>query len=168
VNSDLEKISDFLVSSGWQRACPWGVWWPIETAPEGKPVLLTVESLNGRRRVIRAMRAGEHTLPLSDDQDPWDGCLYDEDEDCHYCTPGWYEKNENEECNWGVSDTAVAWMPLPVPPIVAAAPKISHELAAVMLDSLDDCARMDCGIDATGPREILKQYIEQQRAITPK
>jgi hypothetical protein len=40
---------------------------------------------------------------------------------------------------------------------------ISHDTAAIMLDSLDDYARMNCGVDAKGPRETLEKYISQQR-----
>lgn len=29
------------------------------------------------------------------------------------------------------------------------------------LDSMDDYARMDCGVDAHGPRNVLKSFIEQ-------
>ena len=90
-------------------------WQPIETAPEGKPVLLAIEYQSGRRRVIRAMRAGERTLYLSDEQDPWDGCIYDETEDAYFCAPGWYEKNEYDECNWMVHDKPIAWQHLPDP-----------------------------------------------------
>ena len=90
-------------------------WQPIETAPEGKPVLLAIEYQTGNRRVIRAMRAGERTLHLSDEQDPWDGCIYDETEDAYFCAPGWYEKNEYDECNWMVHDKPIAWQHLPDP-----------------------------------------------------
>ena len=91
-------------------------WQPIETAPEGKAVLLAIEYQSGRRRVIRAMRAGERTLYLSDEQDPWDGCIYDEAEDRYFCQPGWYEKNEYDEVNWAVNDKPIGWQELPAPP----------------------------------------------------
>lgn len=39
------------------------------------------------------------------------------------------------------------------------------EQARVALDDLDDFARMDTGVDAMGPREVLEGFIEQQAAL---
>ena len=36
-----------------------------------------------------------------------------------------------------------------------------HQQAREALDSLDDCARMDCGVDAFGARGILERYIDE-------
>ena len=90
-------------------------WEKTESAPLGTPVLLTIEDSAGRRKVIRAVRADERTLPLAFDQDPDANNYYDEDADTYYCAPGWYETNEFEECNWFVHAVAVAWQPLPEP-----------------------------------------------------
>ena len=98
-----------------QAAPEGGEWRSIDSAPEGAAVLLAIEYANGTRRVIRAMRAGERTLHLGDDQDHWDGCMYDEAEDAYFCAPGWYEKNEYDECNWMVHDKPIAWQHLPDP-----------------------------------------------------
>lgn len=46
----------------------------------------------------------------------------------------------------------------PVPLIV------SKESALEALDSIDDCARMELGVDAMGPRCVLEKYIAQQEA----
>lgn len=40
---------------------------------------------------------------------------------------------------------------------------VTHEQAAEALDSLDDYARMDCGVDPIGPRGVLERYIAQQQ-----
>ena len=98
-----------------QAAPEGGEWRSSDSAPEGAAVLLAIEYANGTRRVIRAMRAGERTLHLGDDQDHWDGCIYDETEDAYFCAPGWYEKNEYDECNWMVHDKPIAWQHLPDP-----------------------------------------------------
>lgn len=39
---------------------------------------------------------------------------------------------------------------------------VSFDQAREALDSLDDYARMDAGVDAYGPRGILERFIEQQ------
>lgn len=38
---------------------------------------------------------------------------------------------------------------------------ISKQAASDALDSLDDFARMECGVDAIGPRGVLERFIEQ-------
>ena len=40
---------------------------------------------------------------------------------------------------------------------------VTIEQALEALDSLDSFARMDLGVDAQGPRETLRKYIEQTR-----
>lgn len=42
--------------------------------------------------------------------------------------------------------------------------KVTHKQAAEALDSLDDYARMDVGVNAMGPRGVLERYIAQQQA----
>jgi hypothetical protein len=94
-----------------------GGWRPIAEAPAGVPVLLAVERAGSRwRRVLRAVRADKFTLPLGDEQEPWDDCTYDEPGEQWYVAPGWYETNEYEETNWHVNDTPIGWQPLPTPP----------------------------------------------------
>lgn len=39
--------------------------------------------------------------------------------------------------------------------------QVSPAQAAEALDSLDDCARMDLGVDAHGPRAVLERFIAQ-------
>ncbi|MDR7331728.1 hypothetical protein [Roseateles asaccharophilus] len=41
---------------------------------------------------------------------------------------------------------------------------VTDAQAAEAIESLDDCARMTIGVDASGPREVLYRYIEQHRA----
>lgn len=43
--------------------------------------------------------------------------------------------------------------------------RITKERALQALDNLDDCARMDCGVDAVGPRSTLAVYINQAEEI---
>ena len=38
---------------------------------------------------------------------------------------------------------------------------VTQQDARDALDSLDDFARMDCGVDAVGPRGVLERFIEQ-------
>jgi len=125
MNQDGDKYDAFTLLAeavqALEAAPEGGEWRTIDSAPEGRAVLLAIEYANGKRRVIRAMRAGERTLHLGDDQDHWDGCLYDEAEDAYYCAPGWYEKNEFDEVNWAVSDKPIAWQPLPAAPSPTAA-----------------------------------------------
>lgn len=42
---------------------------------------------------------------------------------------------------------------------------VTQQDAREALDSLDDFARMDCGVDAIGPRGVLERFIEQVGAL---
>lgn len=42
---------------------------------------------------------------------------------------------------------------------------VTQQGAREALDSLDDFARMDCGVDAIGPRGVLERFIEQAGAL---
>ena len=44
---------------------------------------------------------------------------------------------------------------------------VTIEQAREALDSLDDFARMDNGVDAHGPRGVLERFIAQQAAFKP-
>lgn len=103
-----------LLSAAPKQAMGWDA--DEGASPIGKSVLLCVEdAASGRRRVIRAMRAGLNTMELGCDQEWWEGCTTDEDEQ-EFCPAGWYERNEYDEVNWHVDDKFVAWMELPSPP----------------------------------------------------
>lgn len=116
VNDAHDAIVEFFARPSLSAQAVGDGWLPIESAPEGKKILLAIEYPSGRKNVIRAMLAGHKTLPLSDEQYSWEGCFYDEEEDQTYCAPGWYETNENEETNWAVSEKAVGWQLLPSAP----------------------------------------------------
>lgn len=45
--------------------------------------------------------------------------------------------------------------------------RIDHHKAMQALEDLDDCARMDRGIAATGPYDLLRRYIMQQNRTHP-
>lgn len=45
---------------------------------------------------------------------------------------------------------------------------VTHTEAAEALDSLDDLARMDAGVDPVGPRGVLERYITQQGSLNPR
>ena len=44
--------------------------------------------------------------------------------------------------------------------------RITPAQALEALDSMDDYARMEVGVDAMGPRETLRKFIEQANAST--
>ncbi len=44
---------------------------------------------------------------------------------------------------------------------------VSKEAALEALDNLDDCARMQVGVDAYGPRTALQRFIEQVPGPAP-
>ena len=41
--------------------------------------------------------------------------------------------------------------------------EVSIEEAIEALESIDDCARMDIGVNPIGPYKVLKSFIEQYR-----
>lgn len=45
---------------------------------------------------------------------------------------------------------------------------VSPNQAAEALDSLDDCARMNLGVDAHGPRSVLERFIAQSTQVFPE
>ncbi|KVP96921.1 hypothetical protein WJ97_13955 [Burkholderia ubonensis] len=44
--------------------------------------------------------------------------------------------------------------------------RITKDAAREALDSMDDFARMDAGVDAKGPRGVLEQFIAQAKPVT--
>lgn len=44
--------------------------------------------------------------------------------------------------------------------------RITKDAAREALDSMDDFARMDAGVDASGPRGVLERFIAQANPIT--
>ena len=95
-------------------------WIPVsERLPEAEVYVIAFVTDPTRpkwSRRIRAQYAGLNVLELGCDQEPWDGCTYDEESGDCFVQPGWYEANEYEETNWRVSDVVTHWMPLPDPP----------------------------------------------------
>lgn len=45
-------------------------------------------------------------------------------------------------------------------PLLPIAQAVTREQALEALDAMDDYARMDTGVDAKGPREVLRRFIE--------
>jgi hypothetical protein len=92
-------------------------WIPVsEGLPRsGIPVLAAYLNVLGKARVVRAEYAPPKTLPLAEDCDD-EGGEYDEETDTYYCSPGWYESNDNEEVHWRITDEVTHWQPLPAHP----------------------------------------------------
>ena len=93
-------------------------WIPItnsESYPEVEMLVLVAVIFSAKRRgVLRARWIGHHTTEASDFEGELD---YDEATDCYYWPEGWYEWNEFDETNWGISGTVTHWMPLPKYPV---------------------------------------------------
>ena len=88
-------------------------WQPIETAPKGDGVLISIGN-----SVIRAMFIPEFTL--EDNSNYLGDSSYKEENDTYYWPEGWYECNDHEDTHWLVDEQPTHWMPLPKPPVSAA------------------------------------------------
>ena len=80
---------------------------PGQLPEPGMPVLLDI----GKKYPIRAMWAAKHTVQAADDDTDWGE--YVEADDMYYAPEGWYEWNQCEDNHWRVTETPLAWMPLP-------------------------------------------------------
>lgn len=80
---------------------------PGQLPEPGTPVLLDI----GNKYPIRAMWAAKHTVQAADDDTDWGE--YVEADDMYYAPEGWYEWNQCEDNHWRVTETPLAWMPLP-------------------------------------------------------
>lgn len=77
------------------------------------PLLLLNEKY-GQRYWVKAMFVDDDEIELSDDHDPFHGCITKEDGTI-MCPSGWYECNENDETLRPVDGKPVAWLDLRFP-----------------------------------------------------
>ena len=90
-------------------------WQPIDTAPQGKTVLVYGEVPGFRYpRTVRASYYAQHTLAVADGYGGEDWAEEGPDGDS-YMPAGWYEESHAEEAP-AVVVRPTHWMPLPPPP----------------------------------------------------
>jgi hypothetical protein len=92
-------------------------WQPIETAPYNTDVLVVYKDLWNQRRIAIACYWTFKTLVALDYLTSGDD--YDEEDDCYYCSEGWYVNVEFTDVVEKYSKmwtTPIYWMPLPVLP----------------------------------------------------
>lgn len=77
------------------------------------PLLLSSEKY-GQRYWVKAMFVHDDEIELSDDQDPFSGCITKEDGTV-MCPSGWYECDENDDVIRPIDGKPVAWLDLRFP-----------------------------------------------------
>ena len=86
----------------------------VDMPKSGQTVLAFYKNSLKKGRTIRAQYVEKFSMEDTGDSDYFGE--YDEETDTSYWLEGWYERNDNDENRWCVSDTVTHWMPLPEPP----------------------------------------------------
>ena len=94
-----------------------GKWIPVSDGLPGRersvPLLVGSPYGHGHRFWEKAIFAEEGTLPLGDDQDPFEGCVLKDDQ--HYVPAGWYVYGADEEVLKKVDGFPIAWLDMTFP-----------------------------------------------------
>ena len=91
-------------------------------------VLAFYRNALGKRRIVRALYAAPHSLPLDEDCEGVCACGACPDDGETWAAPGWYESNEHEETHWAVDESVTHWRPLPDPPTIRTSEEtLTHE-----------------------------------------
>jgi hypothetical protein len=89
-------------------------WQPIETAPSSTDILVAYKDLRDRFQLAIACHWPAKTILALDYYREEE---YDEQDDCYYCSEGWYIKSDVTEENYLKMWTKPThWAPLPEPP----------------------------------------------------
>lgn len=95
-------------------------WFPINTAPKNRPVLVHYKNTHGVDKVIKAKYIPKLTEEFYGDEYE-DNDYFDEDRGVWYLPEGWYEMidNSDEFCYWVLDrhHKPDFWMNLPKPPL---------------------------------------------------
>lgn len=87
---------------------------PPGDPPKGKRLLVRVRNQrNGKYYNAIAVYYGPKSLELHDELEPFDGCVYDEDADMHYCPEGWYESPWSDGYEAHYKLDVMSWQELP-------------------------------------------------------
>ena len=93
-------------------------WQPIASgrSEQGKIVLICIETEQLKRQIpLRAVWYDRFTE--EDNYNENEATEYCEDRDAYFVREGWYEFNQCDEVNWGITDTVTHWAEIPLPPV---------------------------------------------------
>ena len=91
-----------------------GKWYPIETAPKGRKVLVSIFRAHSGRHTFCARYWKAYTLEAPAGFDDTDGFEHDGDDD-YFFPAGWYEEIDAEDATAN-EIYPTHWMPLPPSP----------------------------------------------------